>query len=85
MFFMGHNDLDLQKGGLKLYVCLPVVLKYQAEYVLLKHNQKYVRTIAFFRNGSAYLMKGHNQHGNVNDVMFTFLHFVQLMYGTSAL
>ena len=31
------------------------------------------------------MMKGHNQRGNANDVTFTVLHFVQLMYGTSAL
>ena len=39
--FVRHNDLDLQTGDLKLYVCLPVVLYYQAENVLLNHNQKY--------------------------------------------
>ena len=32
---MSPNDLDLQTGDLKLYVCLPVIIKYQAEYVLL--------------------------------------------------
>ena len=37
---MSHNDLDLQTGDLKLYVCLPVVMQYQAEYVLLNYNQK---------------------------------------------
>ena len=37
---MRHNDFDIQTGDLKLYVCLPVVLKYQAEYVLLNHYQK---------------------------------------------
>ena len=52
---MGHNDLDLQTGDMKLYVCLPVVLLYQAEYVLLNHNQKYGTSIAYLRNGSAYL------------------------------
>ena len=31
--FMSHNYLDLQTGDLKLYMCLPVVLLYQAEYV----------------------------------------------------
>ena len=36
-------------------VCLSVVLLYQAEYVLLNHNQKYGITIAYLRNGSAYL------------------------------
>ena len=51
---MRHN-LDLQTGDLKLYVCLPVEVYYQAEYVLLNHNQKYGTTIAYFRNGSAYL------------------------------
>ena len=30
-------------------------------------------------------MKGHNQRRNENDVTFTFLHFVQLLYGISAL
>ena len=25
-FFMSQNDLDLQMGDLKLYVCLPVVM-----------------------------------------------------------
>ena len=52
---MGHNDLELQMYDLKLYECLPVVLQYQAEYVLLNHNQKYGTTIAYLRNGSAYL------------------------------
>ena len=73
-----NNDLGIQTVDLKLYVCHPVVLKYQAEYVLLKHNQKY-GTIAYLRNGSAYLkktMKGHNQHRNGNDVTFAFLLFV---------
>ena len=36
--FMSHNDIDLQTGDLKFYVCLPVVMLYQAEYVLLNHN-----------------------------------------------
>ena len=31
------------------------------------------------------IIKGHNHRGKRNDVMFTLLHFVQLMYGTSAL
>ena len=53
--FTRHNDLDLQTGDLKLYVCLLVVLLYQAEYVLLNHNQKYGKTIAHLRNGSACL------------------------------
>ena len=30
-------------------------------------------------------MKGCNKRWNGNDVTFTFLHFVKLMYGTSAL
>ena len=44
---MSHNNLDLQTGDLKLllYVCLPVMMWYQAEYVLLNHNQKYRTTI----------------------------------------
>ena len=36
--------------------------------------------IAYLRKG-----KGHNQRGNENDVTFTFVHFVQLSYGTPAL
>ena len=52
---MRRNDLDLQTGDLKLYVCLPVVLKYQADYVLLKHKQKYGTTIANLRKGSVFL------------------------------
>ena len=24
--FMGHNDLDIQTGDLRLYVCLPVMM-----------------------------------------------------------
>ena len=52
---MSHNDLDLQTGDLKLHVCLPVVLLYQAEYVLLNHNQKYRTTIAYLRKGCAFL------------------------------
>ena len=51
---MRNNDLDLQTGDLKLYVCLSVVFKFQAEYVLLNHDQKYGTTIAYLRNGSAY-------------------------------
>ena len=43
---MSHNDLDHQTGDLKLYVCLPVVLLYQAKYVFLNHNQTYGITIA---------------------------------------
>ena len=43
---MSLNDLDLQTGDLKLYVCLPVVMLYQTEYVLQNHNQKYRTTIA---------------------------------------
>ena len=53
--FIRRNDLDLQTGDLKLCVCLPFVLKYQAEYALLKHNQKYGTTIAYLRKGSAFL------------------------------
>ena len=49
---MSHNDLDLQMGNLKLFVCLPVMLKYQAKYVLLNHNQKYRTTIAYLGKGS---------------------------------
>ena len=67
---MSHNDLDLQTGDLKLYVCLPVVLLYQAKYVLLKHDQKYGTTIAYLRKGSSFLSKiidRHNQYGNGND------------------
>ena len=30
---MSHNDIDLQTGDMKLYVCLPVMLQYQAEYI----------------------------------------------------
>ena len=85
---MSHNDLDLQTDDLKLYGCLPVVMKYQAEYVLLNHIQKYGSTIAYPRKGCAFLqriMKEHNQRGNGNDITFTFLHFIQLMYGTLAL
>ena len=85
---MSHNDLDLQTGDLKLYVCLPVMLQYRAEYVLLNHNQKYGTTIAYLRKGSSFVLKimeGHNQRGNGNDARFTFLHFVQLMFGTCAL
>ena len=54
--FMSHNDLDLQTVDLKLYmyVCVPVGL-YQSEYVVLNHNQKYGTTIAYLRNGSAFL------------------------------
>ena len=54
---MSHNDLDLQTGDLKLYmyVCLFVLLYYQAEYVLLNHNQKYGTSIAYLRKGSAFL------------------------------
>ena len=47
---MSHNDLDL-----KLYVCRPVVMKYQVEYVLLNHNQKYGTTIAYLRKGCVFL------------------------------
>ena len=64
---MRHNDLDLQTDDLKLDVCLPVLLQYQVEYVLLNNNQKYGITIAYLINCSAYLyklMKGHNQHGD---------------------
>ena len=50
-----HNDLDLQIGDLKLFVCLPVVMYYQAEYILLNHYKKYGTTIAYLRNGSAFL------------------------------
>ena len=52
---MSHNDLDIQTGDLKLYVCLNVVLKYQAEYVLLNHNQKYGKTIAYLWKGCVFL------------------------------
>ena len=52
---MSHNDLDLQTGDLKLYVYLPVMMYYQAEYVLLNHNQKYGTTIAYLRKGCAFL------------------------------
>ena len=86
--FMNHNDLDLQIGDLKLSVCLPIVMQHQDEYVSLNHNQKYGKTIAYLRKGCAFLkkiMKGQNQRGNGNDATFTFLHFVQLRYGTSAL
>ena len=52
---MSQNDLDLQTGDLKLYGCLPVVMQYRAEYVLLNHIQKYGRTIAYLRKGCAFL------------------------------
>ena len=42
---MRHNDLDLRTGDLKLYVCLPVLVYYQAENVLLNHNQKHETNI----------------------------------------
>ena len=52
---MSHNDLDFQTGDLNLYMCLPVVLKKQVEYVLLNHNLKYGTTIANLKKGSAFL------------------------------
>ena len=36
---MSDNDIDLQMSDLKLYMCLPGVLWYQAEYDLLNPNQ----------------------------------------------
>ena len=54
----------------------------------LKHNQKYGTSIAHLIKGYSFLskiMEEHNQRWNENDNMFTFLHFVQLMHGTSAL
>ena len=74
--FMSHNDLDLQTGDLILYGCLPVVMQYQAEYVLLNHIQKYRTTIAYLIKGCAFLlkiMKEHNQRRKGNDVTLTFL------------
>ena len=52
---MSHNDLGRYTGDLKLYECLHVVMWYQAEYVLLNHNQKYGIIIAYFRKGCALL------------------------------
>ena len=39
---MRRNGLDLQTGDLKLYVCRPIVLKYQAEY-----NQSFQQFLNF--------------------------------------
>ena len=77
---MSHNNLEHQAGDPKLYVNRPVLLRYQAEYVLLNYCQKYMyrTTIAYLRMGSAFLqktMKGHNQRMNGSDVMLTFLQF----------
>ena len=55
--FLSHNDLDIQVVDLKLSVCLHVVLQYQAEYVLLNHNQKYGTTIAYLRKGLHFYRK----------------------------
>ena len=52
---MSHNDLDLQTGDLKLYGCLPAMIQYKAEYVLLNNIQKYEKTIAYLRKGYAFL------------------------------
>ena len=52
---MSHNDIDLQTGDLKFYVCLPVVMQYQAEYVLQNHNKKYGTTVAYLKKGCAFL------------------------------
>ena len=52
---MSHNDRYLQTSNPKLYVYLPVVMKYQAKYVLLNHIKKNGTTIDYLRKGCAFL------------------------------
>ena len=48
-FFMSHNYLDLRLSDLNLYVCLPVVLKHHAKYVILKNKLNYRTIISYLK------------------------------------
>ena len=72
--FMNQNDLDLQMGGMKLFMCLPVVLKHHAVYVLLNIIRNTEQLLHILEKGYASLwkvMKGQNQPRNENDVTYT--------------
>ena len=69
-----------------------LITKCTCKASFLSHNTKiFSKNFSYVHRSRKYweckykIMKGHNQRGNGNDITFTFLHFVQLMYGTSEL